>query len=385
MDWSLIIFVVVVLWFGFRGYHNGLLKSISRILSLVAGYGCAILFTNSFASVVGSQLGLQGMIGIMVASMILFFGASILVGLLFWVVARLVFEQQPPSTASHIGGAVVGSLMGVLFAIIIVWALSFAREMNLTGKAMAPAPAAAESSGIEAMASRVTGSAVSAALAMGPVDAEVARFGSALLESPAEIAQHGQRLMEGRELKALVQNPANQRVLSRGDAAAVQALPEFQALAQNPDLRAIARAAGLDEQAARNGRSVDAELAQQMVDIWGRTERIKHHPRVQEIVSDPAFQQRLQSGDPMDLLNSAELLELTGIVFSDEAAPGYGGSPSSVSTSSIGAASSDSGSSEKTTAGAGAVAGKTTEKKLYRWKDDSGRIYYSDQKPESAD
>ena len=255
--------------------------------------------------------------------------------------------------------------------------------MNLTGKAIAPAPA--EPSGIEAMASRVTGSAVSAALSMGPTDSEVARFSSAMLESPGEIAQHGQRLMEGRELKALVRNPANQRVLSGGDVAAVQALPEFQALAQNPDMRAIARAAGLDDEAARNGRSVDAELARQMVNIWGRTQRIKHHPRVQEIISDPGFQQQLQTGDPMSLLNSAELLELTGIVFSDEAAPEPGGLPPADSTASIESSISGSESSEKSTAGAGAVANKPSKKKLYRWKDDSGRIYYSDEKPGSVD
>ncbi len=378
MDWSIIIFIVVVLWFGFRGYQNGLLKSVSRILSLIAGYACAILLTGNFAQFIGSQLGLHGMIGVMVSAMILFFGAGMLVSLIFWVVTRLVFEDSEPTTASTIGGAVVGSLVGVLFGIMIVWALSFARDMNLTGAEPSPTPR--ETGGIEALANRAAGSAVGAALALGPGGPEVARFSSALIESPGEIAQHGQRLMEGSELKALVQDPANQQVLNRGDATAVRALPAFQALAQNEDMQAIMTATGLDEEAAKNGRSADAELAQQFVNIRGRTQRIKHNPRVQQIVNDPAFQKKLQAGDPMELLRSAELLELSRIIFSDQAAPDYAGQPTAPGTASS-ITTDDSGTTEGKSSAAGAVANKNRPKTLYRWEDEHGRVFFSDEKP----
>ena len=377
MDWSLIIFIVVILWFGFRGYRNGMLKSVSRILSLIAGYACAILLTGTFSQVVASQLGLHGIIGLMLSSIILFIGASTLVSLIFWTVSRLVFEDGEPSTASTIGGAVVGSLVGVLFGIMIVWGLSFARDMNLSGAGPAATPQ--ESGGIEALANRVAGSAVGAALTMGPAGPEVARFSSALLESPGEIVQHGQRLMEGPELKALVQNPANQQVLSRGDLVAVQSLPEFQALAQNPDMRAIAAAAGLDEEASRNGRSVDAELAQQMVNLWGRTQLIKNNPRVQEIVNNPGFQRKLQSGDPMELLNSAELLELSKIIFSEQAKPDVAAEPPAGTAGS--GETADTRPAVGTSSAAGAVTTKNRPKTLYRREDENGRIFFSDEKP----
>ena len=166
MDWSLIIFIVAVLWFGFRGYRNGMLKSVSRILSLIAGYACAILLTGNFSQAVTSQLGLHGIIGLIVSAMILFFGAATLVSLIFWIASRLVFEDGEPSTASTIGGAVIGSLVGVLFGIMIVWGLSFARDMNLTGARTTTIPQ--EPGGIEALANRVAGSAVGAAMTMGP-------------------------------------------------------------------------------------------------------------------------------------------------------------------------------------------------------------------------
>ena len=55
MDWSLIIFVVVVLFFGYRGYRKGLLRSLSRVLSLLAGYVAAILYATHVSSLLESK------------------------------------------------------------------------------------------------------------------------------------------------------------------------------------------------------------------------------------------------------------------------------------------------------------------------------------------
>ena len=46
MDWSLVIFLVVVVFFTYRGYRKGLLRSLSRILSLLAGYITSILYAG---------------------------------------------------------------------------------------------------------------------------------------------------------------------------------------------------------------------------------------------------------------------------------------------------------------------------------------------------
>ena len=51
-------------------------------------------------------------------------------------------------------------------------------------------------------------------------------------------------------------------------------------------------------------------------------QRVKNDARVQEIVSDPQFQQKLQSGNPLDLLTDLRLLELANIIFADPEAAG---------------------------------------------------------------
>ena len=373
MDWSLIVFAVVVLYFAYRGYRNGLLRSISRVLSLIAGYACAILFTSEMTPVVEAQTGLQGIIALITASLILFFGAGLVISVLFWASAKLLFDDDVPSTGSNLGGAAIGSVVGVLFAIVIIWAMAFARDMNITGNLQTAS--VNEPSQIETLANKLASTALSKALSLSPAEPEVTRLSAALLESPAEVARHGQRLMESPELKELLNNPNNQQVLNSGDVTAVQKLPAFQALTQNPDLQALAASAGLLEQAEKNGQTMEAQLAQQFTDIWGRTQRVKHNQRVQEIINNPAFQQQILSGNPMQLLNSSELLELSDIIFSDEAASPESGSDAS---------GYDSIPATETAAASGSTSNKPKEeKKVYRWTDSSGRIYYSDQKPDS--
>ena len=371
MDLSLLIFTIVIVYFAYRGYRNGLLKSISRVLSLIAGYACAILFTGDLTPVVESQLGLQGVIALITASMILFFGAGFIVGVLFWLSAKLLFEDEEPSTGSNIGGAAVGTLVGVLFAIVIVWALAFVRDMSTAGNRQTVS--IEEPSQIESLANKLASTALSKALSMGPAEPEIARLSAALLESPGEIAIRGQRLMESPELKRLLNDPRNQQVLDSGNAAAVQKLPAFQALAQNPDLRALAASAGMMEAAEKNGPSMETQLARQFTDIWGRTQRVKGNQRVQEIINNPGFQAKISSGNPLQLLNSSELLELSEIIFSDDATPSTADTnPPPVDTTSPNEATQTPSDVQK-----------KKPKKLYKWTDSSGRIYYSDQKPDS--
>jgi hypothetical protein len=102
MDWSLVIFLLVILFFGYRGYKKGLFKSIGRILSVLAGYVCAVLYTGQASKLLESEFQLQGVVAFLAASLLLFFGASMVVGLLFWLLGKLLLGDTrrwaaPPS------------------------------------------------------------------------------------------------------------------------------------------------------------------------------------------------------------------------------------------------------------------------------------------------
>ncbi|MCP4386763.1 MAG: DUF4124 domain-containing protein [Gammaproteobacteria bacterium] len=357
MDWSLIIFLIVILIFGYRGYRKGLFKSLGRILSVLAGYICAILYTGQASRLLESQFQLQGIVAFLGATLLLFFGASLLVGLLFWLLQKLLLEDATVSIASSLGGGVVGLATGTLLAIVIVWCFTFVRDSRPVETL---ATTASNPSGIEQLANRVAGKAVASAMSLSSTSPEVAKISAAVAAAPADMVQRAQRLANSEDMAALLNDPRNQALLDSGDHEALRKLPAFQQLIKNPDLQALASATGLLDDATRNNQALDAEVAIQLTDVWGRAQRVKNIPRVQEIIGDAEFQQKLRSGNPLDLLTNDKLLELANIIFAEPASESEGAS-----------------TSQQT----GKAGQPETGKKMYSWTDDSGRVHYSDTEP----
>jgi uncharacterized membrane protein required for colicin V production len=355
LSWSLIIFIVVILLFAWRGYSSGFIKSLGRVGAVLAGYAAAILFSGPLSAWVEMQFGLQGIVAFIAASLTLFFAAGFGVMLIFALLRRYVFGGDDISTASAVSGGVVGALVGCLLAIVLVWSFAFVRDMRLP--ATTASTAIESPSGVEALVNRMAGGAVSAALNASSFTPEAARLGGALMASPVEVTQRAQRLMKSVEFQALMQDPRNQRVLDSGKAELVQRLPAFRALAATPDMLALAKKAGLAE-----GGDTEAELARQLTDNWGRAQRVKNDPRVQAILADPEFRATLDSGNPVALLTNPKLLELADIMLTEEAV-------AKASDQSLTGETESSPSKEPT--------------KIYRWTDSSGRIHYSDKKREN--
>lgn len=357
MDVSLIIFIVAIAFFVYRGYSRGLLKSLSRIVSLIAGYAAAILFSNPLSLQLGPWLQVQGMIAYIVAAVILFFGAGVLVSIVFWLIGKAFTDSDAPSNGSRIGGAGIGLLSGTVVAIILVWTFNFVQQM----RGVETAKADNGDNPVTRIANRVAGKAVGTAMSLGSADPEVVQFSTAMAAAPGKITQSAQRLINSREFQDLLQDPKTRELLRNGDSKALQDSKAFQKLVKNPDLIALAESTGLVESDDQDPARTEALLAQKFSDIWGRAERVKDNPRVQEILSDPEFQQKLNSGNPLDLLANGELLELTNILLSDEAAQNAKAS-----------GDSDSDTQQK------------SESRVYTWTDSTGRIHYSDSPPEGT-
>lgn len=371
MDWSLIVFLVIVLFFGYRGFRRGLLRSLGRILGIAAGYACAILYTDEAARLVEAETQLRGVVAFIVAALGLFAGASIAVGLLFWVLAKLLGEDGRPSWGSRTGGAAVGAATGLVVAIVVIWSVAFVRD---TRPNLLPQSATVEEpSPVEELANTVAGKAVGSAMSLGSASPEIVRMTAALAESPGEIVQRAQRLGRSEEMSALLHDPNNQAVLNSGDIQAVRELPAFQRLLQNPDMLALAESTGLLDDAAASSLGTEEALARQLTDIWGRAQNVKTDPRVREILADPEFRQKVQSGNPLDLLGNDQLLELANIIFGEDAAP------ASVPTGETGDTGAARGAAQPPQDSAAGASGK----KIYTWTDERGQLHVSDEPPDN--
>ncbi len=360
MNWSLILFVVVVALFAWRGFRSGFVKSVARVLAVVAGYASAILFAGDLSRLLEARFGLQGLAAFAGASAALFLLAAMVVLLLFWVAGRFIPGDGKISIPSAIGGGAVGALVGVLLAIVIVWSFAFLRDLAPGGSS--EMLSAKPDNGVEKFANRIAGRALSAAMSAGDVQPEVARISGAVMENPAEIALRTRRLMESDELQALIRDPRNRSILDSGQAELVRKMPAFRALVANPDMIAMARVTGYGE-----GDELEAELAQQFTDIWGRTQRVKNDVRFQSIVNDPDFLATVQAGNPLALMADPRLLQLAEIIFED----GAGSAPRGLSESYDAGTTYDETPLEPA---------KETE--IFQWTDSSGRVHYSDKKPE---
>lgn len=366
MDWSLVIFIVVVAFFAYRGYKNGLIKSLSRVLSLLAGYIAAILFTPQVAENIEYQFQLQGIAAFISASLVLFFGAGIALSVLFWLWEKMRPADGNISVMSSFGGLTMGLVVGGIVAIITVWIFGFTRDM---GVAQNPdAYSKTKKSSIESLSRRAASKVVESAMSLSSANPEVTRLSAALVESPAKITQHAQRLASSDDLTALLNDPHNQAVLNKGDVQAVQELYAFKQLARNPDMQTLAKSAGMLGKSGEDRQAMEAALASQFTDIWGRMQRVKNDRRVQEILNDPEFQQKINSANPMDILSNARLLELANIIFSEDAAP-------------EGGVISAPGS---TAPGSSLPQEPKREVKIYRWTDNNGRVHYSDVESEQV-
>ena len=356
MDWSLIIFTVVILIFAWRGLRSGFLKSLGRVFTVLAGYAAAILYSGPMSSWIEMQFGWQGVLTFVGTSLALFLAGGLAMMMIVALLRRYLFSGDNISIMSALGGGFVGTLVGVLLAIAIVWSFAFVRDMRspattTTTETTASAPA----SRVETFANRLTGNAVSAAMNAGSVTPQVARLSGALAAAPADAMQRSQRLVKSDEFVALMQDSRNQRVLDSGNPERVQQLPAFRALAANPDMLALGEMSGLADD------DLKAELARQLSDTWARARQIRNDPRVQAILADPEFRTALDSGNPLDLLTNHQLLELADIIYANE----------------VSAATSD-----QSTAGTNTVNSPKEPTEIYQWTDSSGRIHYSDQKPE---
>ena len=318
MDWPLIIFILILAYFAYRGFKKGLLKSLSRVLSLVAGYVAAILYAGTVSKLVESNTPLEGITAFVAASMMLFIVAGIAVNLLFRIIGSLMPEEHSQSKGSSFGGTAVGLAVGLVVAVSVVWGFAFVRDMKSEPE-LATAVQAPKSA-IETFASSAASQVVSTAMNLGKARPEVVSLSTALIESPGEIAQQAQRLANSDDINALLSDPENQAVINSNDLDALQALPAFKQLVKNPDLLALTKSAGMVDKTG-NTAAAEAELASQITDIWGRMQHVKNDVRVQEILSDPEFQQKIQSGNPIDMLSNAKLLELADIIFDDESSP----------------------------------------------------------------
>lgn len=391
MHLTTIVFFALLAFFTWRGYQQGFIGSITRVLGWIVAYPAAILFTKPTAKLLMQYTALDGLIVYFIAGAAIFLLVSFLVSLLLNLLAKLIPETTATRIGSRIGGASVGVLMGALVGLLVVYAISVAltpkaqpaQQEHTNQELMAesesdahqvPATdvphirdlAKSNDSFIEASAKKLIGSAAATAVNLTLKDETTTQITQAFVENPQSMLTHVQQVANDGQMQNLMADENIQSILTTGDTQALIHDPAFKALMNNPSVRALM------SQSDVNSEVGSQAAAEKMVLAWNRAQTIKHDPRVIAIISDPEFQQQLNSPNKLPLLVNPKLNQLTEIIFNSEATPTRGLEQYQVQD--INQETTEAAPTMNNAAKEDAKPAST----IYRWTDENGQVHYSD-------
>lgn len=393
MHITTIVFFALLAFFTWRGYQKGFIGSITRVLGWIVAYPAAIVFTKPTAKLLMQHTALDGLLVYFIAGSAIFLLVSFLVSVLLNLLAKLIPETDATQVGSRIGGASVGVLMGALVGLLVVYAIGLVLtpkvqpmqyeqtdNMPVTDNAeptsRAPATgvphvrdlAKSNDSFIEASAKKLIGNAAATAVDLALDDKTTTQITKAFVENPQTMLTHVQQVANDGQMKNLIADEKIQSILTTGDTHALMRDPAFKELMNNPSVQALMSQSDVNSEAGSQA------AAEKMVQAWNRVQTIKHDPRVIAIISDPEFQQQLNSSNKLPLMMNPKLNQLTEIIFSSETAPANGMGTYQVRDINDGSTGANTAPAINNAADEDAKPATT----IYRWTDENGQVHYSD-------
>lgn len=392
MHITTIIFFALLAFFTWRGYQKGFIGSITRVLGWIVAYPAAIVFTKPTAKLIMQHTSLDGLLVYFIAGSAIFLLVSFLVSLLLNLLAKLIPESDATQVGSRIGGAGVGVLMGALVGLLVVYAIglvltpkaqslqqaqvSDTSPVENTANNISSVPATgvphvrdlakSNDSFIEASAKKLMGNAAATAVDLALDDKTTTQITKAFVENPQSMLTHVQQVANDGQMKNLMADEKIQSILTTGDTNALLRDPGFQNLMNNPSVQALMSQSDVKSEAGAQA------AAEKMVQAWSRVQTIKHDPRVIAIISDPEFQQQLNSSNKLPLMMNPKLNQLTEIIFNSETTPANG--MGNYQVRDMNEANTNTEPATNNSADDDAKPATT----IYRWTDESGQVHYSD-------
>jgi uncharacterized membrane protein required for colicin V production len=387
MHLSTIVFFALLAFFTWRGYQKGFIQSITRILSWIVAYPAAIFFTKPLAKWLIANSALDGLLVYFVAGCTIFLAVSLAVTLLLNLLAKFIPANQVTDLGSKIGGAGVGLFIGTILGLVVVYGLGLVINpvphtpaVTSTGTPTQQNIQPEQSGGraenvpklndlektrdsfIEASARKLIGNAAATAVDLALEDKTTTQITKAFVQNPQTMLTHVERVTQDGQLQKLMADEKIQSIMTTGDAHALTRDPAFKELMGNPSVQALMVQSDVDSEIGSQA------AAEKMITAWNRVQTLKHDPRVIAIITDPEFQQQLNSPNKLSLMMNPKLNQLTEIIFSTETIPANGMNQYQVK---------DMDQMNRTEATQNAAEEKPSTT-IYRWTDDNGQVHYSD-------
>lgn len=302
MTLSLGIFIVIVAFFGLRGYCKGFFGALSRTISLLAAYAVAFLYLQPTAKLLQEKTGLEGVWVYIAAGLSLFILVSLIVTLIFSGLSKLTKNNDKHTFGSKLGGLIIGLCLGTVLGLLVTYGIGLAKEIKQPESIATQTP-------FDLQARKLVSKMVAQVTSLAYPEASV--FSESLVESPIAMSKSLQSVAQNEDLKTLINDQNYQQLLDHGDAQSLINDPLFKRLISDPDVQYVLQRSQL----VPKGQNTDEAVADALINSWQGIQSVRQDARVQEIVNNPDFQRKLQSGDKLSLMSDPQLQELTEVFF----------------------------------------------------------------------
>lgn len=307
---TLVTSLLTALW----GWRKGFFRLVLRLSVLLLAYAFTWQETPAFAAYLTRQGWLSGLLVWPVAGLVLFFAASIILSLLARGLASLAPEHwlKTGKTAGGIAGAALGCGLGLVLvwgagAIQDAWRLRAAQQTTQQ-------PAIAKESalgGADQMVRNVSGDAMAVVVGQALGDGPAAKAATQWVRKPLSMSEGLQHLASKPELQQLFTDPVNYAVLVKGPGSAIQRLPSFQALTKDAEVMQLLSAVGLPGDTLPQQSQA---LAAMLSHYAGNFETMRNTPEFQALVQDPELRAKLQQGNLLALVTDDKMRSLANML-----------------------------------------------------------------------
>jgi uncharacterized membrane protein required for colicin V production len=289
--------------FAWLGAHRGALESAIRLGGLGFAFVVSLLASAFGGVALAAATGMSGGIAVIVAGVLGFLLAQVLVGF----IARSVrVEGDELSDASRVGGAALGMARAGFLLLPVLWLGGFTESLRASGLDQAGALP-------DLSTSRAAGAGQAAAGALaqsvvGDGGDMSARLTAKFIAEPGEAISSAVAITSDPRIQVLQRDFSFWGDLADENVESALARPTFRELVGDAELRERFAALGLVPPAA----AVDAqmfhdELAAAFREIAPRLAELKHDPEFQALLADEELRERARSGDTVALLSDPRL------------------------------------------------------------------------------
>lgn len=321
--------LLCIAFFAWRGYRRGVLRTLQRLLSILAAYMACYFFTETLANFFKTAFALNVVLSYLASAALLLVGVSFIVNLLLSLLITQLetnqaddkkLEYDPDAdeeSPRHPAGLAVGVLLGSFFGLFTVWLAGITLDAMTLNSQGAAALVARTPDPLRKMAGAMVGGAVGYAVEYKTGEQSLApNVAAHLIADPVVTSQMIADVSRSEELKQFFSDPSVRVLMQENKVDELQSHPTFQKLMSSAQTRSFLEILGSTVKDS-SGPSADARAAQLLTEMYQKARRVKSDPRFMALSQKPEFQQLLRNPSPAELLTNPLVKELGDIVFSD--------------------------------------------------------------------